>query len=83
MKDLLPNIVNQKDEKPHTAGLDDSAILHIKNKITEIPLKKKPNTITLHVSLLYLISSETTYASHFFPVQFAAVTPQATTFYWP
>ena len=24
-----------------------------------------------------LISSETTYASHFFPVQFAAVTPEA------
>ena len=41
---LLPNTVNQKDEKPHTAGLDDTAILHIEIKITEIPLEKKLNT---------------------------------------
>ena len=41
MKDLLlPNTVNQKD----TAGLDDTAIPHIKIKITEIPLEKKVNT---------------------------------------
>ena len=33
---LLPNTVSQKDEKPHTAGLDDTAILPIKIKITEI-----------------------------------------------
>ena len=33
---LLPNTVSQKDEKPHTAGLDDTAIPHIKIKITEI-----------------------------------------------
>ena len=38
--------VNQKDEKPHTAGLDDTAILHIKIKTTEIPLEKKLNTAT-------------------------------------
>ena len=41
---LLPNIVSQKDEKLHTAGLDDTAIPHIKIKITEIPLEKKLNT---------------------------------------
>ena len=41
---LLPNTVNQKDEKPHTAGLDDTAIPHIEIKITEIPLEKKLNT---------------------------------------
>ena len=44
--------------KPHTAGLDDTAIPHIKIKITEIPLekKKKPsilqyNTVNPHVPL--------------------------------
>ena len=37
---LLLNTVNEKDEKPHTAGLDDTAILHINIKITEIPLEK-------------------------------------------
>ena len=41
---ILPNTVNEKDEKPHTAGLDDTAIPHIKIKITEIPLEKKLNT---------------------------------------
>ena len=41
---LLPNTVNQKDEKPYTAGLNDTAIAHIKIKITEIPLEKKLNT---------------------------------------
>ena len=41
---LLPNTVNKKDETPHTAaGLDDTAILHIKIKITEIPLEKQLN----------------------------------------
>ena len=44
VKDLLPNTVSQKDEKPHTAGLDDTVIPHIKIKITEIPLEKKLNT---------------------------------------
>ena len=37
---LLPNTVTQKDEKPHTAGLDDTAIPHIKIQITEYRLKK-------------------------------------------
>ena len=41
---LLPNTVNEKDEKPHTAGLDDTTIPHINIKITEIPLEKKLNT---------------------------------------
>ena len=41
---LLPNTVSQKDEKPHTAGLDDTAIPHIKIKIFEIPFEKKLNT---------------------------------------
>ena len=27
---LLPNTVNQKGEKPHTVGLDDTALPHIK-----------------------------------------------------
>ena len=51
---LLPNTVSQKDEKPHTAGLDDTAIPHIKIKITEIPLEKKAqyrNTVNPHVPL--------------------------------
>ena len=48
MKDiLLPNTVSQKDEKPYTAGLDDTLISHIKNKITEIPHEKKLNTAML------------------------------------
>ena len=41
---LLPNTVNEKDEKPRTAGLDDTAVPHINIKITEIPLEKKLNT---------------------------------------
>ena len=41
---LLPKTVSQKDEKPHTVGLDDTAIPYIKIKITEIPLEKKLNT---------------------------------------
>ena len=41
---FLPNNVSQKDEKPHTARLDDTAIPHIKFKITEIPLEKELNT---------------------------------------
>ena len=51
---LLPNTVSQKDKKPHTAGLDDTAIPHIKIKITEIPLEKKAqygNTVNPHVPL--------------------------------
>ena len=40
----IPNTVTQKDEKPHTARLNDTAIPLIKIKITEIPLEKKLNT---------------------------------------
>ena len=43
---LLPNTVSQKDDKPHTVGLDDTAIMYIKIKITEIPLEKKLNTVS-------------------------------------
>ena len=38
---LLPNTANQKDAKPYTAGLDDTAMPHIKIKNTEIPLETK------------------------------------------
>ena len=41
---ISPNTINQNDKKPHTAELDDTVILHVKIKITEIPLEKKPNT---------------------------------------
>ena len=44
MKDLLlPNTVNQKDEKLYTAGLDDTAILHINIKLPKYR-KNKLNT---------------------------------------
>ena len=39
---ISPNTVSQNDEKPHT--LDDTAIPHVKIKITEIPHEKKTNT---------------------------------------
>ena len=48
---LLPNTVNEKDKKPHTAGLDDTAIPHFKIKITELPLGKKLNTVSPYVPL--------------------------------
>ena len=52
MKDLLlPNTVNQKDEIPHTAGLNDTPIPHFKIQITEIPLEKKLNAVSPHFSL--------------------------------
>ena len=41
---LLPNTVSQNDEKPHTAGIDDTAIPHVKNYITEISQEQKLNT---------------------------------------
>ena len=41
---LFMNTVSQKDEKQYTRGLDDTAILHIKIKITTILLEKKLNT---------------------------------------
>ena len=37
----LPNTANQKDAKPYTAELDDTAIPHIKIKNTDIPLETK------------------------------------------
>ena len=47
MKDLpLPNTISQRDKKPHIAGVDDSTILHIKIKITEMLLEKKLNIVT-------------------------------------
>ena len=52
---ISPNTVSQNDEIPHTAELDDTAILHVKIKITEIPHEKKAqyrNTVNLHVPLL-------------------------------
>ena len=45
------NTVNQNDKKPHTTELDDAVIPHVKIKITEIPLEKKPNTLNPHVPL--------------------------------
>ena len=37
MKDLLlPNAVSKKDEKLHTTGPDDTEMLHIKIKVTEL-----------------------------------------------
>ena len=45
VKDLLSlNTVRQKDEKRHTTGLHDTAILHSKIKITDILLERKLNT---------------------------------------
>ena len=49
---LLPNTVKQKDEKPQSAGLDDTAIPHIKIQITEIPFEKKLNTVIPYLALL-------------------------------
>ena len=52
MKDLLSSTVSQKDEKPHTAGLDGAAISHVKISIIEIPLEKKLNTVNPSVPLI-------------------------------
>ena len=41
---ISPNTVSQNDEIPHTARPDDTAIPHVKIKITEIPHEKKLNT---------------------------------------
>ena len=49
---ISPNTVSQNDEIPHTARLADTAIPHVKIKITEIPHeKKKANTVNPHVPL--------------------------------
>ena len=55
---LTPNTISQKDKKSHTTGLDDTAILHIKIKVTEMSLKKKAqyrSTLNPHVPLLFLL----------------------------
>ena len=46
---VTPNTVSQNDEKLHTAELDDTAIPHVKMKITEITCEKKPNTSTTQI----------------------------------
>ena len=44
-KDLiLRSTLSQKDEKPHTAGLEDTAIPDNKIKMIEIPPEKKLKT---------------------------------------
>ena len=51
---LIPNTISQKDKKSHTTGLDDTAILRIKIKVTEMSLRKKAqyrNTLNPHVPL--------------------------------
>lgn len=47
VKHLLSNTVNQKDEKLHTARLDDTEIPHVKIKITEI-LHEKSSVSQYH-----------------------------------
>lgn len=57
---LTPNTISQKDKKSNTTGLDDTTILHIKIKVTEMSLKKKAqysNTLNPHVSLFLLFFS--------------------------
>ena len=58
MKHLLQSTVSQKDEKPHNAGLDDTAIPHIKIKITEIPLEKMFNTTIPYTQCPPLLCSD-------------------------
>lgn len=41
-------LFSQKDEKLHTAGLDDTAILLIEIKLTKILLKKKSSILQYH-----------------------------------
>ena len=69
LKDLLlSNTVAQKDEKPHTAGQDDTVIPHIKIKITEIPLEKKAqyrNTVNPHVPLCCRFNERATIPTFF------------------
>ena len=51
MKHLLQSTVSQKDEKLQNVGLDDTALPHIKIKITEIPLEKMFNTTIPYMQL--------------------------------
>ena len=46
------NTVSENDEKLHTTELDDTTILQVKIKSTEILHEKKPNTVNPHVLLL-------------------------------
>ena len=39
---LLPTTISQKDEKPHTTDLDDTAILHVKILKILIPQYRNP-----------------------------------------
>ena len=61
VKDLVlrPNAVSQKDEKPHTAGLDDTAIPHVKINGIEIRMKKSQsiyrNTVNFNVPLVCIM----------------------------
>ena len=41
---ISPKTVSQNNERPHTSEVDDTAIPHVKIKITEIPHEEKPNT---------------------------------------
>lgn len=43
VKDLL-SLKRQKDGKPHTTGLHNTAILHTKIKITDTSLERKLST---------------------------------------
>ena len=44
---ISPNKISQNDEKPHTAELDDTAIPHVKIKITEIPPCPPPYSLVV------------------------------------
>ena len=70
----IANAVSQKDEKLHTAWLDDTAKPHIK-KNTEIPLEKNSipqlfNTVNPHALLQKKQTKKTKQNSHFLPVYF-------------
>ena len=48
---LLSNTISQKDEKLHIAGLDETALLHVKIFITKILHEKKLNIVNPNVPL--------------------------------
>ena len=58
MKHLLQSTVSQKDEKLQNVGLDDTALPHIKIKITEIPLEKMFNTTIPYMQCPPLLCSD-------------------------
>ena len=49
-------LVSQKHKKLHAAGLDDTAIPHIKIKFTDIPFEKKHNTVNPRGPLSYFLA---------------------------